>query len=1345
MATYAAPPGPDRVFAFYSYTGGTGRTATVVNVAWILAAAGYRVLVADWSFPSPALHRWLSPMLRDPDLESSEGGIELLTELAARARVSINGPKLRSGSGSGSGEAPRIAPIHLLDYCVSVDRDFGGRGGIDLLPAGQLTTTYSSKVHLLDWDSFYYDRRLGSATLRALRESMLEHYDYILIDCASGVSDSAAVCMAHLADQVVACSRLGSTSVDGAVNVAQAIAAQVGDRSVGIVPVLLQVDESETDKVLAGRAYAKGRFADVISELDDTDAVDRRPLELPYVSTFAFEEIPATLMDPAGPSVALLAACERLTAVLTGGAVSSFDPLEESVRARLLAGYERAPGGLPDVRHRRPVMSVTISYAARNRMWAEWLGAQLEPLGVGYALRNVEAVVEAGREVTQLPADSKVIALLSEQYIASPSARNLWEALLVEENRRGRPIIVPLRLDTAELRSPFSSPTPHSLGPKTADEIRTVVLAALEHAEPDVEVRPRLNEARTSFPRDIRWVDNLIGRNDRFYGRTEVLEQMRNTLSVLGPNLRSLVLHGLDGTGKAEVAREYAYRFAADYDVVWRLSAETELELRSGLVALAARLEMSSPSQDDDDLLQQILNRTQETTRRVLLIFENVQNPHPLAERMRPLTGRAHVVLTALEPAGVSWMTDVKLDVFPRHESVGYLRWRAQLRPREAARIAERVSDLPLALDYAASVLVSGTPVEIYLHLLDEQLGEQASADGEHDGHWDMIASTWTVSLRRLRERNPVAAGLVELCAFFAAAPIPVRLLYSRPATDLLAQLGLSRTAFSRTSAIAEALDDMEQYSLARIHQTEKTVEMHRLVRSVVFKQLSSEQESAYREVVPAILAVDAPGSTEEPENFPVYRQLMPHVRSCALESHDESVRELVADSVRAAWRYGEWTAGRTLAEDAIETWTRADYAAGDDDVLLQMMRYHRLNVLLSQGEFKELHYEAHQLLDRLTELLGRDDERTLITATVMAASERALGSFREAREQDEDTLHRILSAPERAGGIRALNAGNNLAVSLRLVGDYQRALILDEETLQKRRAAPQLGEDHPWTLQSYAAVGRDHRELGDFPSSWENLRTAYAGLREQLGDQHEDTIRTLKSLAVTERKLGRLDEAASHTNEAVTNAESVFRSPRHPDRLALQLNQATDAAAAGDYVSARRLAYMVVRAYGTDFDGDHPFTLAATVNLAVFTHHLGRPLDALNMSQRTIATLAFRLPTLALQLGEPEHLHPWVLLARVNHGSYHFALQDYTQAHLHDRETHDLMMARLGEDHPDTLAAASNLAGSMIADGDDAGGQELRLRTHRTMTLVLGEGHLNTLSVLRGGRLYCDIELPPT
>ena len=71
-------PRKGQVVTFYSYKGGTGRTMALANVAWILAAAGKRVLVADWDLEAPGLHKFFRPFLDIDTVADAKGVIDLI-------------------------------------------------------------------------------------------------------------------------------------------------------------------------------------------------------------------------------------------------------------------------------------------------------------------------------------------------------------------------------------------------------------------------------------------------------------------------------------------------------------------------------------------------------------------------------------------------------------------------------------------------------------------------------------------------------------------------------------------------------------------------------------------------------------------------------------------------------------------------------------------------------------------------------------------------------------------------------------------------------------------------------------------------------------------------------------------------------------------------------------------------------------------------------------------------------------------------------------------------------------------------------------------------------------------
>ena len=71
------------VVTFYSFTGGSGRTLALANVACFLArrcAAGEKVLAIDWSLEAPGLHRVLPVPEGSP---ASSGLLELFAEAAS--------------------------------------------------------------------------------------------------------------------------------------------------------------------------------------------------------------------------------------------------------------------------------------------------------------------------------------------------------------------------------------------------------------------------------------------------------------------------------------------------------------------------------------------------------------------------------------------------------------------------------------------------------------------------------------------------------------------------------------------------------------------------------------------------------------------------------------------------------------------------------------------------------------------------------------------------------------------------------------------------------------------------------------------------------------------------------------------------------------------------------------------------------------------------------------------------------------------------------------------------------------------------------------------------------------
>ncbi len=325
-----------RIITFYSYKGGTGRSMSVANTAWILASNGLRVLVVDWDLEAPGLHRFFHPFLPDADLRFSSGVIDLMWEFAAAAADPAEHEP---------GWHEELAV--LTPYLMSVEYDFPRPGTIDLMPAGRQNHLYATLVTSFDWANFY-ENLGGGGFLEALKRRMRDEYDYVLIDSRTGLSDTAGICTVQLPDILVDCFSMSGQAIDGAAAVAASVHRQRGPDQLRVFPVPMRVEDGEQEKLEASRDYARTRFGPFLSHVPDPERYWAK-VEVPYRVYYAYEEILATIGDRPQQAGTILIATERIVGYLTDEQVTRLgSTVPEPERRRLLALFQRgrtvAPG-----------------------------------------------------------------------------------------------------------------------------------------------------------------------------------------------------------------------------------------------------------------------------------------------------------------------------------------------------------------------------------------------------------------------------------------------------------------------------------------------------------------------------------------------------------------------------------------------------------------------------------------------------------------------------------------------------------------------------------------------------------------------------------------------------------------------------------------------------------------------------------------------------------------------------------------------------------------------------------------------------------------------------------------
>jgi formylglycine-generating enzyme required for sulfatase activity/cellulose biosynthesis protein BcsQ len=321
-----------KIITFYSYKGGAGRSMALANVAWLLANQGLSVLAIDWDLEAPGLHRYFEPFLADKSLERSTGVIDFFVDIALAA-VSAEGE-------------PRAATWYepysnLLAHALSLKWDYPEGGTLDFVPAGRQDAGYATKVTSFNWQQFY-EQVGGGTILQAVRKSLKQVYDVILIDSRTGVSDTSGICTVQMPDEVVVCFTLNRQSICGAAAVARSVMAQRtidGRATITIWPVPMRVESFERERLELAQTLARAQFAPILLQLDplQTD-VFWGEIGVPYEPYYAYEELLAPFRDRPNQTSSLLARMETIAGYVCG-LTPPLNVMDEEARNRGLSAF----------------------------------------------------------------------------------------------------------------------------------------------------------------------------------------------------------------------------------------------------------------------------------------------------------------------------------------------------------------------------------------------------------------------------------------------------------------------------------------------------------------------------------------------------------------------------------------------------------------------------------------------------------------------------------------------------------------------------------------------------------------------------------------------------------------------------------------------------------------------------------------------------------------------------------------------------------------------------------------------------------------------------------------------
>ncbi|MFJ4517613.1 tetratricopeptide repeat protein [Streptomyces sp. NPDC088816] len=657
--------------------------------------------------------------------------------------------------------------------------------------------------------------------------------------------------------------------------------------------------------------------------------------------------------------------------------------------------------------------------------------------------------------------------------------------------------------------------------------------------------------------------------------RAEVLERLRASVRT-GQGGEVYVLYGMGGCGKTAVAYTLFLLATGECGRVglW-VNASDRASLRAGMLAVAADrgagdgelLAARNGLRPAADLVWQYLDRSAEPW---LLVLDNADHPEILRDgswlRTSPM---GTVVVTTRRPAA-RWWPGAELQhigVLPREDAARVLR---DLAPhsgtqQEAARIADRLGRLPLALTLAGGFLsqqvLDPWTMETYGRRLEEGGGVElidqgADALSEEDPR-HLVGLTWQLTLDAFETRGlPEATALLRLLSRFAPEPLPLSLLSHAEISGALPR--------ARCETALRALIDQSLTELVDVG--ERCVTSHAVLLDSVVAATPANVVPALHATAVRLLDASVPEVPDAGPYDPLLRLLVPHGLALLRRAGDPSTS---ADALAVVTRL---STALHRTGDYMSAWETARAAADLGEQRLGAE--HRL--VLAAGS------RAGRALFRLGEYV----EAELLLRRLHATQERLFGS------DDPDTL----------------NSRHGLQLVLGNVGERDEAVSLLRSTVAGRRRA--LGPAHPLTLRSRSSllvllsasesVAEEDGALLSLPTECVRF----------LGPDHTVTLGAHHNHAWALHLLGRFDEADQEIRH-VTEAYRRRFGPDHPIALSAQQLLSRTRAARGDLAAAAEIMTDVVARRERGLGADHPFTVAGRRLLGEFTSGLWRPPEA--------------------------------------------------------------------------------------------------------------------------------------
>src|SRR6266699_2132216 len=659
-------------------------------------------------------------------------------------------------------------------------------------------------------------------------------------------------------------------------------------------------------------------------------------------------------------------------------------------------------------------------------------------------------------------------------------------------------------------------------------------------------------------------------RNPFFTGREEILEALHTQLGVdrTVALTQSTALHGLGGVGKTQIALEYAYRHAFEYNAVFWIEAETSESIISGLLAVAEVLQLPGRDNKDQQRVIAAVQRWLTTHSQWLFIWDNVEDLDLLNRFLPPTRTGALLITTRYQALGtLARSTDLLpmeleegmlfllrrarvLDTEATGEQVHQLAMKMPSQYAAAVDMVTALGGLPLALDQAGAY-IEETKCGLSGYLLryeQQRMRLLERRGGPSSDHPNSVTATFLLAIEQVEREQHGAVDVLRMCALLHAEAIPEELFMAGGAYlgSELAALAADSFQFDQTIAFLENL------SLVQRQPETRTLSLHRLVQVVLKEHMPEAIRRLWVRCMLRTLSQLFPSDEKTQANYwQSCERLLPHALACLAQSEQEVGEEVlsipllshVATYLSDCSRYAE---AEALFQRAIR---RGEQVLGVDHPQVGEAICGLATLSWRQGKYGEAEPLFQRAIHLGEQMLGVDHPQVATALHGLAILYAEQGKYAEAEPLHQRALH----IRERALGAEHPQVAavlHNLAVDYSEQGRYEEAQSLFQRVLQIWEQT--LGPEHPRVAEALQGQANLFLAQGQDEQARPLLLRALQTRERSLGPNHPKIAEPLRDLAILEQRQGKLSEAISLAERALLICSQAL-GDAHPQTTALQ------------------------------------------------------------------------------------------------------------------------------------------------------------------------------------------------